>query len=51
MSALTGSRRDAFLGTQGDVFDTQKDMALALVGALTALLTLWKLQDTQLAKK
>jgi putative membrane protein len=51
VSALTGSAGDAFLGTQGDVFDTQKDMALALVGALTALLTLWKLHDNQLAKK
>ncbi len=27
----------AFLGTQGDVFDAQKDTALAAVGALTAL--------------
>ncbi|MEK6408092.1 MAG: DUF2238 domain-containing protein [Acidobacteriota bacterium] len=49
VSALTGSAGDAFLGTQGDVFDTQKDMALALVGAVTALITLSKLHDKQLA--
>lgn len=48
VSALTGSAGDAFLGTQGDVFDTQKDMALALLGAVTALLTLSRLHDRQL---
>ena len=48
VSALTGSAGDAFLGTQGDVFDTQKDMAMALVGAVTALLTLSKFHDKQL---
>ncbi len=51
VSALTGSAGDAFLGTQGDVFDTQKDMAMALVGAVTALLTLSKFHDRQLALK
>jgi len=50
VSALTGSAGDAFLGTQGDVFDTQKDMAMALVGAVTALVTLSKLHDKQLAR-
>ena len=34
---LTGQAADAFLGTQGDVFDTQKDMACALLGAVSAL--------------
>jgi putative membrane protein len=51
VSALTGSAGDAFLGTQGDVFDTQKDMAMAFIGALTALITLSKLHDKQLAVK
>jgi putative membrane protein len=51
VSALTGSAGDAFLGTQGDVFDTQKDMAMAFIGALTALITLSKLHDKQLAAK
>lgn len=48
VSALTGSAGDAFLGTQGDVFDTQKDMAMALVGSITALLMLSKTHDRQL---
>jgi putative membrane protein len=50
VSALTGSAGDAFLGTQGDVFDTQKDMAMALVGSITALLLLSKTHDRQLKK-
>ena len=50
VSALTGSAGDAFLGTQGDVFDTQKDMGMALVGAITALLLLSKLHDRQLER-
>jgi putative membrane protein len=48
VSALTGSAGDAFLGTQGDVFDTQKDMAMALVGSITALLLLSKAHDRQM---
>ena len=31
----------AFLGTQGDEWDTHKDMALAALGALVATLTIW----------
>ena len=50
VSALTGSAGDAFLGTQGDVFDTQKDMGMALVGSITALLLLSKLHDGQLQR-
>ncbi|MFY9570766.1 MAG: DUF2238 domain-containing protein [Blastocatellia bacterium] len=50
VSAMTGSSGDAFLGTQGDVFDTQKDMAMAFIGALTALVSLSKLHDKQLAR-
>jgi putative membrane protein len=49
VSAMTGSAGDAFLGTQGDVFDTQKDMAMALVGAATALITISTIHDRQLA--
>jgi putative membrane protein len=50
-SALAGgAASDAFLGTQGDVWDTQWDMFLALVGALTALLTLSRLHDRALAR-
>lgn len=49
VSAATGSQGDAFLGTQGDVWDTQKDMALALAGALTAPLLLGRFHDRQLS--
>lgn len=44
-----GASSTAFLGTQGDVWDTQWDMFLALLGAVTALLALWRLHDRQLA--
>jgi putative membrane protein len=40
---------EAFLGTQGYVWDTQSDMALALVGAMIALVLLSRLHDRQLA--
>ena len=39
---------DAFLGTQGDPWDTQSDMFMALIGAVTALLTLARRQDRQM---
>jgi len=39
----------SFLGTQGDQWDTQWDMFLALVGALLSQLTLGRLHDRQLA--
>jgi putative membrane protein len=45
---LTGEGATAFLGTQGDVWDTQWDMFLALCGAVTALLLLSRLHDSQL---
>jgi putative membrane protein len=38
----------AFLGTQGDEFDTQKDMACAFVGAMLSLVVMSPLQDRQL---
>jgi putative membrane protein len=47
-AATTGDAADAFLGTQGDVWDTQKDMALADIGAVAALITLSNLHDKQL---
>ena len=46
----TGSRADAFLGTQGDPWDTQKDMALAALGGVIAQLALGRLHDRQLAR-
>jgi putative membrane protein len=49
VSIATGSKGDAFLGTQGDVWDTQEDMATALVAALIAPLLLGRLHDRQVA--
>jgi|ERR1051325_2682848 putative membrane protein len=49
VSIATGSKGDAFLGTQGDVWDTQKDMATALAGAIIAQLTLARPHDRQVA--
>lgn len=40
----------AFLATQGDVWDTQKDMALCLAGAVISLLALSRLHDKALKK-
>jgi putative membrane protein len=39
---------DAFLGTQGYVWDTQSDMAYALIGAVVALAFLGGLHDREL---
>ena len=38
VSVNTGDKSTAFLGTQGDVWDTQKDMCMALIGAIFAQL-------------
>lgn len=47
---LLGQGADEFLGTQGDPWDTQWDMATCLVGAVVALLLLGRVQDRQLAR-
>ncbi len=47
----TGEDAEAFLGTQGYIWDTQSDMALALLGAIISLLILAKIHDKQLASK
>jgi putative membrane protein len=44
-----GSAADDFLGTQGDPWDTQWDMFMALVGAVVSLLALSRWHDRQLA--
>ena len=49
-AVLGGSAADAFLGTQGDVWDTQWDMFMALVGATSALLLLSRVHDRQLER-
>jgi putative membrane protein len=47
---LTGSAATDFLGTQGDVWDTQWDMLCALLGAILAQLALARVHDRALAR-
>jgi putative membrane protein len=49
VSVASGSAGDAFLGTQGDVWDTQEDMATALVAAMVSPVVLGWLHDRQIA--
>jgi putative membrane protein len=51
LTAVTsGSSADDFLGTQGDPWDTQTDMAMALVGAVCALTLMVRWHDRSLAR-
>lgn len=45
-----GQGADAFLGTQGDPWDTQWDMLMCLVGAILALVLLSHVHDRQIAR-
>ncbi|MGW0996075.1 DUF2238 domain-containing protein [Streptomyces sp. NPDC002520] len=47
---IGGHGADAFLATQGDVWDTQWDMFCALIGAVLSLLLLSRAHDRQLAR-
>ena len=46
----TGTAADAFLGTQGDPWDTQWDMFFAFIGAIVAVVTLSGVHDRELRK-
>jgi putative membrane protein len=46
----TGDAAESFLGTQGDIWDTQSDMFFALIGAASALVLLGKHHSTLLVK-
>ena len=48
VALLSGENAEAFLGTQGYIWDTQSDMGLALLGAICSLLVLSKVHDKQL---
>ncbi|MDO6565087.1 DUF2238 domain-containing protein [Amphritea sp. 1_MG-2023] len=48
VAVFTGAAADAFLGTQGYIWDTQSDMFFALIGACAALLCLSRWHDRQL---
>ncbi len=50
VAELSGAAADDFLGTQGYAWDTQTDMALALVGAVAALLLLARAHDRSMGK-
>jgi putative membrane protein len=47
---MLGQGADEFLGTQGDPWDTQSDMFLALLGAIAALALFSRLHNRQLAR-
>jgi len=48
-AVLMGQGADQFLGTQGDPWDTQSDMAMALIGAIAATALVPRWHDRQLA--
>ena len=48
VAEMMGGPAEAFLGTQGYIWDTQSDMAFALTGAVAALVLLGRLHDRQL---
>jgi putative membrane protein len=50
VSIATGDAGDAFLGTQGYVWDTQSDMLFATIGAIAGLILFSRIQDKQIQK-
>ena len=50
VAAATGEDAEAFLGTQGYVWDTQSDMFLALIGGICGLLLLTRLHNRQMSR-
>lgn len=50
VAVVEGSGADAFLGTQGDPFDTQSDMFCALIGAAAAQILLTHLHNRQIVR-
>jgi putative membrane protein len=50
VAIASGTAAEAFLATQGDVWDTQWDMFLALCGAAVAVLALSRTHDRALAR-
>lgn len=49
VSVTSGSAGDSFLGTQGDIWDTQSDMLCAVIGATCMFLLFAKWQDKQIS--
>jgi putative membrane protein len=50
VAVVSDTAAEAFLGTQGYEWDTQSDMALALVGAIAALVLLGRVHDRQIER-
>ncbi|AAZ24980.1 putative membrane protein [Colwellia psychrerythraea 34H] len=50
VALMSGEDAEAFLGTQGYVWDTQSDMGLALLGAICSLMVLSKIHNHQIQK-
>ncbi|MBL1231209.1 MAG: DUF2238 domain-containing protein [Flavobacteriales bacterium] len=50
VALFSGENADAFLGTQGYIWDTQSDMFYATIGAITMLFLLAKVQDKNISK-
>lgn len=50
VALASGDAAEAFLGTQGYVWDTQSDMLMALIGAVLALVALSRRHDRQLKR-
>jgi putative membrane protein len=50
VSLASGSKGDAFLGTQGDIWDTQSDMFMCFVGSIIAIVFFAKLHDRLIKK-
>jgi putative membrane protein len=50
VAVASGTKSDAFLGSQGDPWDTQNDMLTALIGAILAQLIFGKMQNRAMAK-
>ena len=48
VSVATGTSGDSFLGTQGDIWDTQSDMLSAMIGAIFMVVLMAKWQDKQI---
>ncbi|HEY5500187.1 MAG TPA: DUF2238 domain-containing protein [Bacteroidales bacterium] len=50
VAVASGQSAEAFLGTQGDVWDTQKDMLWAMIGAICMVVFLAKIHDRHIQK-
>lgn len=50
VALIAGQGAEDFLGTQGDPWDTQSDMFMALLGALSAVILVTRIQDRQIAQ-